>query len=413
LKVGLIIFKTIQIIKMKKIFFLFLLINQALLAQKSLKDAESVAVSNPANNALSPRLTTDHKGNPVLSWAEQNDSSEVIAVCFATSKDGGLTFSDKKNVRIIKGVTAHAEGMPKVAFKSDGTIVAIFETKRPVPDSRFSGDLLYTMSSDSGDNWAVPQYVHADTSAGKSRSFSDLQRLPNGEIGVTWLGERGGKGGGRPVKFAQTTKGQGFSGEITAKEGACECCRTNLFVDTEGVLHIFFRDILEDGTRDMGHVLSTNQGQSFGNYKLVYADKWKINGCPHTGPSTAQLNKTLYTAWYTGDEKNIGVKITDNEGKILTHIKSANAKHPQLIANNNKLILAWDEPIDNNKGSQIKVRILDKKNAIKSFAISSTKETATYPYLLATNKHLIVAYEAGDDKKQIYFKSVLWTTANF
>jgi hypothetical protein len=391
--------------KMKKIILLFLVFSQSVLAQNALKNVQSIVVSDTSNNAVSPRLTTDNKGNPVLSWAEENDSSQVVAVCFATSKDAGKTFSNKKNIRIVKGITAHAEGMPKLAFKSDGTIIALFETKRPTPESRFAGDLRYTMSTDGGDNWTTPQYVHADTTAGKSRSFSDIQRLPNGEIGVTWLGERGGKAGGRPVKYAQTTPNNGFLGEITAKEGACECCRTNLFVDTEGSFHIFFRDILADGTRDMGHVVSKDSGKTYGNYTVVFADKWKINGCPHTGPSTAQLNKTIYTAWYTGEEKNVGVKVTDNAGKILTHIKSANARHPQLMANTNKLVLTWDEPDENSKGSQVKMRVFEKNNFSKSVVISSLDERANMPCVLTINNQLVVAYEIGNDKKQIGFKS--------
>lgn len=395
---------------MKKIFFFILMINQALLAQNTKKSAESFTISNPNNKAISPRLTTDHKGNPVISWAEQDDSSDVIAVCFAVSKDGGKTFSEKKNVRIVKGITAHAEGMPKLAFKSDGTIVAIYETKRPVPDSRFSGDLLYTMSNDGGDNWAIPQYVHTDTSAGKSRSFSDIIRLPNGEIGVSWLGERGGKAGGRPVKFAQTSKSQGFGKETTAKEGACECCRTNLFADTEGGLHIFFRDILADGSRDMGHVVSKDNGASFGNYQVVYADKWKINGCPHTGPSTAQLGKTLYTAWYTGEDKNIGVKVTDNAGKILTHIKSANARHPQLTATKDKLILVWEEPSEkkDNTNSRIRMQFLKQSGVIQTKDVTNNSENALFPVTLVSGKNIITAYEVEtkEAKTQIRYQCI-------
>ncbi len=390
---------------MKKIIFLFLIINQTLLGQNVDKNTGNNAVSNPNFNATASRLTTDHKGNPVLSWAEQDDSSRVLGVYFATSKDGGKTFLDQKMIKNTEGVASHAEGMPKIAFKSDGTIIATFEMRRPTPESRFAGDILYTMSTDGGENWTPPQYVHADTTAGKSRSFHDIVRLPNGEIGITWLGERG-KTSGRPVKFAQTTAGNGFGNEIIAKSGACECCRTNLMVDTEGVLHIFFRDILPDGTRDMGHVLSKNGGKNFGDYKLVYPDKWKINACPHTGPSSAVLKNTIYTAWYTGEEENLGVKITDNAGKILTHIKNANARHPQLTATKSQLVLAWDEVEDGQKETKIRIQWLTKDKIVQTKTLEIGEYSAAFPTILALNDKVIVAYERqkNGEKKTTEYK---------
>lgn len=387
---------------MRQIIFIFLIISQTLLAQSHKKDTNANSVSNPSNSALSPRLTTDHKGNPVVSWAEQDDSNNIVAIRFAISYDGGKTFTDKKNIPFTGIATAHAEGMPKIAFKSDGTIIATYETKRPVPESRFAGDLKYTLSTDGGQTWATPQYVHTDTSAGKSRSFSDLVRLPNGEIGISWLGEAPSKAG-RPVKFAQTTPGKGFSQEVTAKEGACQCCRTNLYVDTEGGIHIFFRDIMPDGTRDMGHIASKDGGKTFGDYRVVYADKWKINACPHTGPSTAQLGDKLYTAWYTGEDKNVGVKVTDNAGSILTHIKSANARHPQLTTLKDRLVLTWDESEDKKTTTSVKLRFLKQGKMLPTKEVSQEQENATFPSILSLNKHILVAYESEekDQKKQI------------
>jgi BNR repeat-like domain len=397
---------------MKKLLFLILFYPQFLLAQNEMK-GERCVVSNPQFNAGVPRLTTNHKNQAVLSWVEKDDSNAVVGFYFSTSTDNGKTFSDKKTVSIVEGVSSHAEGMPKVAFKSDGTVIAAYEVKRPTPESRFAGDILYVVSNDGGENWTTPQYVHTDTTRGKGRSFFDISRLANGEIGITWLGEAPSKAG-RPLRFTQTTKGVGFGSEITAKEGVCQCCRTNLFIDKQGFIHIYFRDILEDGSRDIGHIESKDGGKTFGNYQKVYTDNWKVAACPHTGPSTALLNGQLFTAWYTGETSKVGVKVTNNEGKILTQIKSPNARHPQMSASTNRLFLVWDEPTEEEKPnasknehaghimggpsvfSQINMKILDGKKVIQSKVVSNTDENAALPTVLSTGKSLLVAYELED-----------------
>lgn len=391
-----------------KNLILFTFFCQTVFSQTPSIPPESKTASDPLYSGVSPRLTTDHQGKPILTWAEEDDSSNVVSFWFARYDEASKAFMNKKKVRIVSGVSAHAEGMPKLAFKKDGTLIAIFETNRPVPDSRFSGDLLYTLSIDDGVTWSSPKYVHSDTTAGKSRSFSDISVLPNGEVGVVWLGEKNGKESGRPLKFAQSQKGQGLGKEITIKQGVCECCRTDLFVDSKSNFHIYFRDIMSNGARDIGQLVSTNQGISFGNYKKVYPDNWIINACPHAGPSSAELMNKLYTAWYTGEDKNVGIKLTNEQGQILTHIKTASARHPQLITHQNKLVLVWDQPSEIKTGKlnlQINMQLLDEKGSSKTWALTGSKEMANYPTILSAGKNLLVAYEEGQEKKKINYKT--------
>jgi BNR repeat-like domain len=390
---------------MKKIFFSILIISQSMLYAQLAPQAKTM--SDPNFNAAHPALTTDERGNPVLSWVEKNDSNEVVGLYFSVSKDGGKTFSDRKSVHITEGVSSHAEGMPKVVFKADGTIIGAFGVKRVTPQTRFASDLMFVESKDGGATWTNPQYLHTDTTRGKGRSFFDMTRLPNGEIGFSWLGETPEKGTGRPLRFRQTLKTGGLSAEITAKEGVCQCCRTNLFVDTEGGLHIFFRDILPDGSRDIGHVVSKDAGNTFESVGVVHADNWKINACPHTGPSSASLNNQLFTAWYTGETSQVGVKVSDSKGRILTQIKSPTARHPQMIALNNQLVLAWDEPdtSESDDRTAVKLRFLDKNGLLKNLNVT-TGESAAYPSLLANGRSVVVAYESGENKKVIRVKSV-------
>ncbi|WP_332368485.1 sialidase family protein [Spirosoma telluris] len=120
----------------------------------------------------------------------EKNGDKGSAFYFAISKDGGQTFGEKIRVKAPATLSAHAEGMPKIAEKADGTLLAVFEVPNSTPSSRFAGDLLYTMSSDKGQTWTEPKPVHQDVRPGTSHSFSDITRLPNGEIGVVFLDEK-------------------------------------------------------------------------------------------------------------------------------------------------------------------------------------------------------------------------------
>lgn len=376
---------------MKKILFYtscFSFFTQMGLAQITLSDTTYAGVA--------PRLTVDHRGNPVISWAEKDAKDLTVAFRFAVSEDGGRTFGKPVIVPVPPETKTHAEGMPKIAFKADGTLLVVYEVKRSTPENRFLGDVMYRMSADGGKNWLVPGYVHTDTSRGKSRSYFDITRLPNGEIGAVWLGETSGKDG-RPLRFAQTKPGGGFGPEVTAKAAVCQCCRTNIMTDSTGAIHLFFRDILPDGARDIGHVISMDGGRTFGDYRRVHPDQWKVAGCPHTGPSSVPFAGKIFTAWFTGEETaGEGVKLSDNAGKLYTHIQSPAARHPQLTVLGDRLVLAWDEPIEQESGlySLVHLRYFSPQGRQTSETITEESENADFPAILGVGKQVLVAYES-------------------
>src|SRR5919199_2498158 len=196
-----------------------------LFALSSHKPIAPRQVSDATRTGAVPRLTTDAGGNPLLTWVEK-ESDQKATFYFARSADGGKTFGEKIQVNAPATLSAHAEGMPKIAVKSDGTLLAVFEVPRPVAESRFAGDLLYVISKDEGKTWSEPKAVHQDTTPGKSHSFSDVTRMPNGEIGIVWLDEKLPGKEGRPVLFTQTNPSGGFGATVMVDDNACQCCRT-------------------------------------------------------------------------------------------------------------------------------------------------------------------------------------------
>lgn len=355
-----------------------------------------------------PRLATDAGGNPMLSWIEK-DSAGKVAFYFALSNNGGRTFGSKTRVAAPPNLSIHAEGMPKIARKADGTVLAVFEVPHPTAESRFSGELLYTTSVDGGKNWSRPKTVYQDTSPGGSHSFSDITRLPNGEIGIVWLDEKLPNHEGRPVKFAQTTPGLGFGSAVLVDENACQCCRTSIFVDDQHNIHLTYRDLLpglgvsskQPASRDISHAVSTDGGRTFSKPRVVYADHWQINACPHAGPMVAQVDKAIFVTWFSGREGAAGLRLARlGADTLVSNVWSNRAKHPQIVAMDRQIVWVWDESVAKDSSGElgsfrqrIGIRtITEGKNTPTNYLTDDTVN-AMYPTVLATKNGLLIAYE--------------------
>ena len=378
--------------------------------------AHETTVSNPQFVGCVPRLTTDALGNPLLSWVEK-DGDKGVAFYFAVSKNEGQTFDEKVRVEAPANLSSHAEGMPKIAVKDDGTLLAVFEVPRPTAESRFAGDLLYTMSTDNGKTWSAIKPVHQDATPGKShrpttRSFADIARLPNGEIGVVWLDEKRPGQDGRPVVFAQTTKGKGFGPSVLVDENACQCCRTNVFIDAQKQIHVTYRDLLpakpgEIAARDISTAVSTDGGKTFSKPEVVFADQWQVNACPHAGPVVAQLGNDILMTWFSGKEEAAGLRLARLRGdKLVSSVLTNRAKHPQVDAAGGRLVWVWDESISKDGSGEmgsfvqrIGLRTFDGKNVSPTTYLTPESVDATYPDVLATKNGTLVAYELTKGKE--------------
>jgi hypothetical protein len=394
-------------------FFISLTLLSATQRPVSTKSGNEGQLSDARFTGTTPRFSTDRLGNPMVSWAER-ESDKQASFYFAVSTDDagrGFEFGPKIKVRVPATLATHAEGMPKLAQKGDGTLLALVEVPRPVPESRFAGDLLYVTSVDNGQTWSDPQPLHRDTRPGTSHSFADLTRLPNGEIGIVWLDEKRPGQEGRPVMFVQTKAGGGFTHEVVVDENACQCCRTNIFVDTQNRIHLTYRDMLpskpgEIGARDISHVVSADAGRTFSAPAVVLADNWRVNACPHAGPSVALVGTDLFATWFSGKEDAVGLRLAKmGDQEPIALIRSNRAKHPQLTALHGQLIWVWDEAVRNpNQPADEPMPAYTQRIALRTAPDSPTVfvtpdfVNAAYPVVLPTKKGLLLAYEATNGK---------------
>jgi len=180
---------------MKKIVFIFFPVVLTLLggcARNELKPVVQL-LNSGGINSVGPYLTQDNKGNAVLCWTEQDGKDSLYRLKYAVYDEREDKFTAPVTIPGSAGCSISAESMGKVAFKADGTVMAVYSKRFLSEKNPYAGAIYYSFSADGGKNWSDQQFLHADTSHAYGRSFFDITALKNGELAAVWLDGRFGK----------------------------------------------------------------------------------------------------------------------------------------------------------------------------------------------------------------------------
>ncbi|TKC05952.1 sialidase family protein [Pedobacter frigoris] len=424
---------------MKRIFITLIAAAGFLTSCTTEKQALPTQVSIAGATAAGPYFTNDNKGNPVLCWTEQDGKDSLFRLKYAVYNVQTKTFSQPVTVPASAGSSNSAESMAKVAFKSDGTIVALFAKRFPKEKNPFAGAIYYSTSGDAGKTWTKAQYLHSDTSHAYGRSFFDIAVLKDGEVAAIWLDGRDAKEiKGSALFFSHTEKGKGFGLDSCLEKGTCECCRTDLFTDKDGNLHLAYRNIMYPSAlsgkqvRDMVYKLSKDSGKSFTTPKTISNDNWEIDGCPHSGPTMARTQAGMNALWFTAGG-GAGLYYTNSKGlggdfnnrKLISN----SGRHPQMIALKNGKVamvfeeLATTEPEHNMKmdhsgggmkmsqgpaaSARVVLKIVSNGEVKSSTALTNGELSDNHAVLTETGNGLLVAWvREGHKGSEIYYTVV-------
>lgn len=378
----------------------------------SIKAEEAIQVDSLPSSC--PFLTRDHKGNIILSWARMiNDSSAIF--CYAISADGGRSFGETRLIPSSNNLQAHSENLPRMIVKPSGEFMALWGAANPNPKNKYSGRVFYSQSFDEGKTWTVPKTLVND-SASFDQRYYDMALLPGNEVAIVWLDNRKiSEKEGSGLYFAVTDGPNGFQKERMISQQCCQCCRTDLFVDSKSNIHVLYRGIINDSIRDMLHIVSVDGGRNFTAPARISNDNWVIKGCPHTGPSMAENKEGLHFSWFTGGVNKgcFYTRSTDNgiSFKQRDEISSLGS-HPQVASfPDGKLAVVWDESVQvNNKyykkiGLQVRS---EKGRKYQTGFLTSDTLTASYPVVTTLNDQTsLVAYTIKKaDKNYIQYRLV-------
>lgn len=281
-----------------------------------------------------PLLVKTPKGDVALSWTEK-DNEGIVYLYWAESKDKGKTFGDKKLIFSSPGIGNGRLMRPKLLFKKDGSLVAVFSlrgseaatpqltnaakatpqepahahehgTMQHADGQAKSGPqknapqgggrprdskIVYCLSKDQGDSWTKPVPVHTDNTPNIVRGFFDAIVLANGEVGVAYLNDIEGKAHQRDLRFV-SSKGDRFGAERILDPFVCDCCNISLLVDNSGTLQMYYREN-QDNIRDIAKMSSKDNGLTFSKPKSSSTTTGKSTDArtlvPHQVPATETL----------------------------------------------------------------------------------------------------------------------------
>jgi hypothetical protein len=308
------------------------------------------AIHGPdASTSSFPTPAFDRDGRLWLAFVEGS------SVYVTSSGDLGKPFAPAVAVnREPERIDANGEGRPKIAFGKDGVILVTWTQKLDKP---YSGLIRFARSTDGGRSFSAPVTLNDDGLVTGHR-FDALAVSPSGDVLVAWIDKRDleraqarGKSYAGAAVYLTTSDDSGatFRPNRKVKDNVCECCRLAFAFDASGHASLLVRDVLDGGIRD--HVLVQSVGSADASTRRVTFDDWKIDACPHHGPSLWIDDAGRYhIAWFTaGERSGTGVFYARSEdgGKTFQSPvavgQGERATHPFLLGSSGTVYLAWME----------------------------------------------------------------------
>jgi len=358
-----------------------------------------------------PLLSKTQSNDVMLTWTEKN-AQGMVSLCLAISRDYGKNFSEKKIIYSGTGIGNSRLMRAKVLSKKDGTLVAVFSNRSTAPATSTppkrggrSLDIVYCESKDGGTTWTNPQSVDSDKTTGIVRGFFDAILMSNDEVAVAYLKDvaNSTKHEERDLRLVITKNGV-FQPERVIDPVVCDCCNINLLVDANGALNVYYRDNNDD-IRDIARMTSFDNAETFSKPQIVHDDQWKINGCPHSGATSIKSGKSTLIAWFSGTDKEPGIRLVTNEGKKLLILADPTAKNVFLLGSAQTSVMLWEQV--QGEIPQLAYRKI-KNNSVSETTWIEGSANGSNPCGLVVDGQLLLAYEVkqGTGKPQLKLSTV-------
>lgn len=254
-----------------------------------------VDVSNTPGVSSAPDVKIAPNGDTYVIWLDTSSGTDSPDVYFASSADGGKTFSKPADVSNTPGKSL----TPAIALAQSG---AIHVTWCDTSSGDASPDVYYSGSTDGGKTWS--KAIDVSNSPGVSAD-SDIAVDAKGRIYITWSdtteGDKspdimvatssdGGKTFGKAVNVSKTPGTSSDPGIAATGDGRVAA----IWVDTSG----------GSASPDVWMATSTNGGKSFGKAK-------NVSNSPGVSkePDVTIANGKVFSVWEEEEGGKTKVKI--------------------------------------------------------------------------------------------------------
>jgi hypothetical protein len=297
--------------------------------------------------ALGTTATFDGQGRLWIVRTEPDDKNAHVLV--QRSDDRGSTWLPAIRVTAKpEPVSADGENRPKLAFGSRGELYVSWTTPT---SAKFTGDIRFTRSLDGGKNWSEPAVVHRDRQLITHR-FESMIVDRTGRVWIAWIDKRdlsiaqaaNKEYSGAAIYYAYSDdRGTTWQGDFKLADHTCECCRIALTLDAKGRAVAMWRHVFPPNERDHAFAVLEPEGADVTIERVTF-DRWKIDACPHHGPSLAiTKDGTRHAVWFNqvnGEGRAYYGRLTSSAPSGVQALP-AGASHADVAVDGNKVALAW------------------------------------------------------------------------
>ncbi len=335
-------------------------------------------------------------------WAASKEAAgDGQYVILQTSEDDGKTWSSPKRIQSVpEEIAADGENRPKLAFGSGGELYIAYT--KPL-DKPYTGEIRFVRSLDGGKTFLPPTTVHANRDVITHR-FESMVVDRGGRIYIAWIDKRDGvaaaarkeKYAGAAIYYAVSEDGgASFKGDFKVADHSCECCRIALALNSDGKPVALWRHVFEPNVRDHAMAELTPGGKVMPHSRASF-DNWRIDACPHHGPSLAFAEDgTRHQVWFNvkGDEGGVFYANAAPRGELGVPFKlgSAQAAHAEVAVDGKAVVIVWKQ--FDGKSTAILARISkDGGLTWHNKELARTERGSDHPHLLNTPSGLMLAW---------------------
>ena len=306
-----------------------------------------------------------------------------------------------------EGIAADGDSRPKIAVGPKGEVYVSWTRPLGKP---YTGEIRFARSLDGGQTFSLPITVHVDRQEITHR-FDALTVTPNGDVVVVWIDKRDqerAKAGGRAYRGAavyfavSVDQGQSFLGDHLLAEHSCECCRIALLPQADGSVLALWRHVFEPNIRDHAMARFWPDG-TIDWVRRASFDDWRIDACPHHGPSLAQDGDgAIHAVWYADGAARYGQLPVKGEGPPVKarRLSAGAAEHADIAAVGREVVVTWRE-YDGQAMTLRGLRSADAGSSWREFSLGTSQGPTGQPAVLSWLGRFYVFWHGRDEPLRI------------
>lgn len=333
---------------------------------------------------------------------KETENAEQYVV-LRSSADMGKTWTPAQRVLSRpEPVAANGEARPHIAVGKKGELYISYTSTIARPHI---GNIRFVRSLDGGKTFSAPLTVHANRDH-IVHSFESMVVDPDGRLYIAWIDGRDAaqakqqneRYAGSAVYYAVSTdQGESFAGDYKVADHACECCRIGLSLNQDGKPVAMWRHIFAPNIRDHAMAVLGPDGASSEAMRVTF-DDWKVDACPHHGPSLAfGRDGTRHQVWFTGKEGAASSTLyAAGDARVPVALGSGQTSHPDLAAHDGQVAIAW-KAFDGQSTAVVLKQSDDGGKTWTEQEAARTSANSDSPYLIQSSERIVLIWRTQNE----------------